>query len=101
MAMSCLFPLPFKTQGCQVGRNDPKGQVRHCHIANWLFNPHVLLVYETYSIPHKINKNNYAKIIKDKSQHKQKEFSHHASCWATSMAIISKKFNENLNKNRR
>jgi len=35
-------------------------------MANWLFNPYVLLVYETCLIPHKINNKNYAKIIKDK-----------------------------------
>lgn len=64
-AMSCLFPLPFKTQGCQVGRDDPKSQEGHYHIANWLFSPHVILFYESYLIPHKINNKNNAKTIKD------------------------------------
>jgi hypothetical protein len=78
MTMSCLFPLPFKTQGCQVGRDDPKSQVKHYHIVNWIFNPHVLLVYETYLIPHKINNKKYAKIIKDKKSTQTKRIL--ASC---------------------
>lgn len=61
-----LVSLPFKAQGCQVEIYDPKSQARHYHIANWLFNPYVLLVYETCLIPHKINNKFYAKIIKDK-----------------------------------